>query len=92
MDGRGVQREMAAICVKGNSFKDQGFPGHDQAVPVTNFMSLAAMSNAHFPSTLFAVLFGTICMAFYRLAAFCCLQRSISVRFCDSTCPVYLFM
>jgi uncharacterized membrane protein len=46
-----------------------------------HFVSLAAMSYVHFWAMLSAVLFGAICMASYRLAAFCCLQR-----LCQCTC------
>ncbi len=40
-----------------------------------HFMSLAAMSYVQVSAMIFAMLFGAICMASYRLAAFCCLQR-----------------
>ena len=46
-----------------------------------HFTSLAAMSYVHFLAMLSAMLFGAICTASYRLAAFCCLQR-----LCQCTC------
>ena len=86
-----MQQGMAAICVKGTIFENQALPGDDQAVPVMQFTSLAAILYVQFAAMICAMLFGATCTASYRLAAFCCLQRLFQCVCVTALACVFLY-